>query len=671
MQAAALLRDYAIAIASQPNHLFTVGIVPLLEGCTPRQAEEVAQFLMRFNCDNPQTTENWYVLGFYQWIANQSKEAEISLSRALHLAPHDTLSVLLRGLIRKDLGIPGWENDLVRICNSDPEFVERVVLLCSRGIIVYSALEAVRSRGLTFATLLRERCNKPSIFECELLKARARLRFNREAWGLTEQDLQAAHRLEPDDIDTIYELWLLARLQEKTTAEEVLRKELLNKVQQQEEKSAQIDWLSYISVFGDDKQLARRILDQDELKEFVDAENEALLEFRLEQTAATNEYFNHFELAGDSFRIGEESISQEKYTPWFICLLAVAANNSGDIERAHKLTQIAEKMSGTQREYRLADSIQYILLRKELATIMCDEPQICYSSTSGQVSLKHKFPNGRKSTSETTLKTSQILKLGDDELISGSEQTSTVIATNGHRAADGTLVVKYKMAAFKSTVRLPGDMKLDFDSENPDAPAPGTRFDVLLDVFKATAKSKWKCVVSQDNRVVAVKGLDKAYADLPQALRDATQAQMDTKYLKTAANDELDMLPSNPVSPGDSWERTITIRLDSGKRMKFTNKYTYEGSIQQDGRILDKIIIKATNVDYFIDGESNIKIIDSDLQIASSTGLLLFDSYYGQIVSLISKAQIKGALKLEFMGVEYPAQFDLTMETSSKMKEIP
>ncbi len=293
------------------------------------------------------------------------------------------------------------------------------------------------------------------------------------------------------------------------------------------------------------------------------------------------------------------------------------------------------------------------------------------TSAPAQVTFKHKFPDGRKSTSETIIKTSQTLTLGGNELLSGSEQSLTVTAVNGQRAADGTLVVNNKIEGLKTTATLPGGVELEFDSAKPDAPRPGTQFDVLLDIFEATANSSWEAVMGQDNRVVAIKGRDAAYAELPQSLRDAMKAQIDPEYLKIAANDELAKLPSEPVSPGDSWERTNTIRLDSGQRIKFTNKYTYEGNVQQDGKNLEKITSQTTDVDYFVEGESPLKVIESDLKVAASEGVILFDPTYGQIVSQQNKVQVKGTLKLEVMGMEFPGQLDLTMENSVTMKEVP
>lgn len=293
------------------------------------------------------------------------------------------------------------------------------------------------------------------------------------------------------------------------------------------------------------------------------------------------------------------------------------------------------------------------------------------TSAPAQVTLKHKFPDGRKSTSDAKVKTSQTLTLAGNELVSGSEQNMTITAINGKRAADGTLTVSSRIEALKAEVTLPGGVELSFDSAKPDADPPGTQFDFLLDVFKLTAKSTWESVMNQQNRVVAVKGRDAVFADLPDTIRDAMKAQLEPEYLTTVSNDELAKLPSQAVSPGDSWERTNTVRLDSGQRLTFTNKYTYEGSVQQGGKNLERIASKTTEVGYSVEGESPLKVLESDLKVAASEGVILFDPAYGQIVSQQGKVQVKGSLKLEVMGMEFPGQLDLTIENSLTTKEVP
>jgi len=290
------------------------------------------------------------------------------------------------------------------------------------------------------------------------------------------------------------------------------------------------------------------------------------------------------------------------------------------------------------------------------------------TSASAQVTLKFKFPDGRKSTMEVKVKSAQTLTLAGMDLESGSDQTITLTTTNGKHAADGTINVTSTTDAVKAAITLPGGTELEFDSANPDAYPPGTQFDFVLDIFKATAKAKWTTKIGQNNRVLAVVDREAAFADLPQNLKDTMKGQLDPEYLKIAANDELDKIPTEPVSVGDSWERTNTLRLDSGQRFTFTNKFTYQGSVKQNGKTLEKLVSKTTDIEYSTEAGAPLKVLESNLKIVASSGLILFDVAAGQVILSRSKMQIKGTIKLEVMGMELPGNLDLTMESTVTLK---
>ena len=86
------------------------------------------------------------------------------------------------------------------------------------------------------------------------------------------------------------------------------------------------------------------------------------------------------------------------------------------------------------------------------------------TNASAQVTFKYKFPDGRKSTSETRARTTQTLTLAGMDLESGSDQTITISSVIGQRGADGTINVKQKIEKVKAAITLPGGTELEFDS---------------------------------------------------------------------------------------------------------------------------------------------------------------------------------------------------------------
>jgi hypothetical protein len=282
-----------------------------------------------------------------------------------------------------------------------------------------------------------------------------------------------------------------------------------------------------------------------------------------------------------------------------------------------------------------------------------------------QIELEHKVPDGRKTTANSYVKVKQTLTIAGMDIPTSSEQNITTSEANGKRQANGTLAAEHKIESLQATVNVAG-MELTFDSVNADAPPPGTALDALIDVFKAVAKSSWTVTYGQDNRVLSVKGRDDALQNLPEAIRAATAKQFDPQHLTEQSNQELRILPDGPVKQGDTWEREAMTLFDSYQSMTFTTVYKYEGTVEKDGKSLDMISAKTKTATYAMsaDSPSPLKIVDSDLQVAESSGTILFDRAAGMIVDSKDKKHIAGSLKIQVNGMDLPGKLDLTFETT-------
>ena len=124
----------------------------------------------------------------------------------------------------------------------------------------------------------------------------------------------------------------------------------------------------------------------------------------------------------------------------------------------------------------------------------------------------------------------------------------------------------------------------------------------------------------------------------------------------------LAFLPDGPVKEGETWERSTESNLGSGQVMSFRTKYEYKGTIEQDGRKLDKIEGKAFEVSLVINGNPMLQLTKSDLKIKESASTILFDREKGHVVSRVSKVRIDGPLTLTINGMELPGKVDLTMQ---------
>lgn len=290
---------------------------------------------------------------------------------------------------------------------------------------------------------------------------------------------------------------------------------------------------------------------------------------------------------------------------------------------------------------------------------------IAPSLAHAQVRLEHKITEGSKVKTTSSTKTHQILNIADMDIETRNSQTIVTVTTAGQRDEQDNIRVLTRIDSIKANLVLPGGVELEFDSTKETEPQ-GTQFDFVLDVLSATAKTKFTMLHGKDNKVTSVD-IDRTEID---KLDDTAQAmlkgQMDPKYLAEAANQELGEIPSEEISAGDTWERTLTMRLEGGQSLTFKNAYKYEGTVEQQGKSLDKITVATKAVTYAMDNpDSPLKVTGSDLKVSSSAGTILFDRKLGRVAQQKSKVQIKGDITFDANGTELPAKLDLTFDVSS------
>ncbi|MBT4866274.1 MAG: hypothetical protein HON53_14315 [Planctomycetaceae bacterium] len=290
------------------------------------------------------------------------------------------------------------------------------------------------------------------------------------------------------------------------------------------------------------------------------------------------------------------------------------------------------------------------------------------ATAEAQVKLQLKFPNDAKTTSTVTSKTHQMLKIAGMDVETKAEETVSTTTTNGKRKADGTIQLTSKVDSVKSKLTLPGGVDLEFDSTKPSEPA-GTAFDFLLEVYAVIPKVVSTTVLNKDNRVTSVKVDEKPLEDLSDMAKTILKGRFDGDYLKEVVNKQMDRIPKTAVKKGDSWQVELTANLGGGQTLAFKTTYTYEGTIEKDGKTLDKITSKVTEVKYAQDDpDAPAKVTASELKVESSSGTLLFDRKLGRTVSDTDKFHVTGTMTLDINGMEFPTELDLTIEKTTTEK---
>lgn len=290
-----------------------------------------------------------------------------------------------------------------------------------------------------------------------------------------------------------------------------------------------------------------------------------------------------------------------------------------------------------------------------------------------QVKIEYRYPEGKTIHNTTRSKVAQTLSIAGQNIETTSEESSTSTETIGQRAADGLLPIGVKVEALKANIGLPMGLRIEFDSANPDAKQdlPVPQLAAMVEMLKVLAGTSYDLKVDKAGEVVAVEGVDavvkKAEERNPQ-LGTAIKARLDLEAIKKRSAESRAKYPGETlVRPGETWNRTETLGLGAGQIMTFEKTYEYTGTVEKDGKTLDRITVKVTGVKLAQDapGDSPAKLTRSDLTIKASEGTILFDRGLGQPVETSEAVQIAGDLTMQINGMALDAQLDLKLETGA------
>ena len=274
-----------------------------------------------------------------------------------------------------------------------------------------------------------------------------------------------------------------------------------------------------------------------------------------------------------------------------------------------------------------------------------------------EVTLELKFPEESKATVQTEVTVDQTLTLGGADVVTKSSTFAKSTSSTGKRAEDGTLTVVDKTDVFQTELNINGT-KIQFDSANPDKKADLPQLEPLLDIYRAVCKFPVTKVFDAKNKLISTNLPEGEF----EKLNELAKLQFDPETMKKATQQLFAFLPDESVKEGTTWERSTDTNLGSGQVMTFRTKYEYKGTVEQDGRTLDKIEGKAFEVSFAINGNPMIQLTKSDLKIKESSSTVLFDRERGHVVSRASKVRLDGPLTITINGMELAGKVDLTME---------
>ena len=286
-----------------------------------------------------------------------------------------------------------------------------------------------------------------------------------------------------------------------------------------------------------------------------------------------------------------------------------------------------------------------------------------------QVTLEIKHKEKARVSIRNNIKTSQVLKLAGQELISKNTQAIIIEYDTGPRAADGTLRTKAVIKRWTGKWEFPGGIMMEFDSEVPDRKAPVAQLEPVLELLRVMLRNPVTHVFNKDGSVKSVEVTKDAVNSLPKEFKN----ELSPKKLGEELKQQHEILPNKAILKGDTWVRNQKANFGNGQTMTFRVDFKYGGTVKKDERTLDRISGDITDVEYKMEGENQgpLKLKDSQLKAVKSSMDVLFDRKLGRFITIKFLVHVKGDLTFEANGMDLPAKLELkiTQNTEDLPKE--
>lgn len=286
------------------------------------------------------------------------------------------------------------------------------------------------------------------------------------------------------------------------------------------------------------------------------------------------------------------------------------------------------------------------------------------NSAWSQVKLEWKFLEGQVKK-ENTVEVQQKLTIAGMEVDSGTSNRSVSTSTTGKRDGVGGFKVSEKIVEMEANINTQGQ-NYSFDSKFPDK-AGSSALEILRPVHKAMLAQETIMNFDKANQVTSVQRSPENLDGVSDELKQAIKSQIDPENLKRNVAQELSKLPKTAVAKGDTWRQSERVDLGSGQVMTFSTEYAYAGTVDVNGKMLDRITSKVLAVEFALENSPlPFTLKASKLKPTESAGEFLFDRGQGAVVTETSTVRIEGDITFVINGNDLPSKLDLKMKTSSK-----
>jgi hypothetical protein len=291
-------------------------------------------------------------------------------------------------------------------------------------------------------------------------------------------------------------------------------------------------------------------------------------------------------------------------------------------------------------------------------------------SSAQAVKLQLKYTPGEKFVVATEEKMEQKLSLpafgqDTDTRISSSK---AVLVTTGQPSEGGEIVRTHTVQNMKSDMLMPGGIRIRFDSAKPgETGAPGFPGGAaMVDAMRTSAKVKRIYNYDSGRKLVSAKIAGVDVKALPKEL----QAQFEPKLLLKTRLEQLKVLPTKEVSPGETWMVSSEMAIGGGQVIKMKSKYTYKGPATRADMQYDYIESEVQDITLEMSGSGpgGLQITESNVKPVNSTGKIWFDRAAGRIAASESRMQMKGTMTMSFNEMPIDSKIDLTVISKTEVK---
>jgi hypothetical protein len=227
-------------------------------------------------------------------------------------------------------------------------------------------------------------------------------------------------------------------------------------------------------------------------------------------------------------------------------------------------------------------------------------------------------------------------------------------------ADDGTAQMTQSITRVKMRMETLGAAPIEFDTASDQQPTGAARY------FAAAARLvglEYRVTMTARGEITSVMLSEEGQKLLDEALAGASlPALFSSEGLTQTLKQSATTLPEEPVNPGDTWETSSSSKLAIGA-VKQQTTYTFAGSREHDGRMLDAI-----------DLESKLQLTPpkdaehpAEIKEQQHTGTLWFDAEAGRFVE--SKVSQKLVTESPYRGAQVRVSADTTLTTTYRTAE--